>query len=159
MPSALVPEKREERTTEGGLDVASDQNRLTDYITLLREAGCRVSMFISHDPARSRPAPGLALRWWSCTPPTWTFWPMGIRHLRNANCPHCRPGQNWRPVWVWRFMRSRADLRQCGAHRGDPGMVELNIGHFLVGEAIFRGLEASIEEMRRRMDLARGLVP
>ncbi|TAG28921.1 MAG: pyridoxine 5'-phosphate synthase, partial [Rhodobacterales bacterium] len=46
----LVPEKREERTTEGGLDVASDQNRLADYIAPLREAGARVSMFISHDP-------------------------------------------------------------------------------------------------------------
>ena len=46
----LVPEKREERTTEGGLDVAGDQNRLADYIAPLREAGCRVSMFIGHDP-------------------------------------------------------------------------------------------------------------
>lgn len=46
----LVPEKRTERTTEGGLDVASDQNRLTDFIMPLRDAGCRVSMFISHDP-------------------------------------------------------------------------------------------------------------
>jgi pyridoxine 5-phosphate synthase len=45
----LVPEKREERTTEGGLDVAFDQSRLADYIAPLREAGCRVSMFISHD--------------------------------------------------------------------------------------------------------------
>ncbi len=46
----LVPEKREERTTEGGLDVAGDENRLGDYITPLREAGCRVSLFIGHDP-------------------------------------------------------------------------------------------------------------
>ena len=46
----LVPEKREERTTEGGLDVAGDEARLRDYIAPLREAGCRVSMFIGHDP-------------------------------------------------------------------------------------------------------------
>ncbi|MFZ9684045.1 MAG: pyridoxine 5'-phosphate synthase, partial [Gemmobacter sp.] len=46
----IVPERREERTTEGGLDVASDQNRLADFIAPLREAGCRVSMFIGHDP-------------------------------------------------------------------------------------------------------------
>lgn len=46
----LVPERREERTTEGGLDVAGDEARLRDYITPLREAGCRVSMFIGHAP-------------------------------------------------------------------------------------------------------------
>ncbi|MGC1488956.1 MAG: pyridoxine 5'-phosphate synthase, partial [Albidovulum sp.] len=46
----IVPEKREERTTEGGLDVASDQGRLTDFIAPLREAGARVSMFVGHDP-------------------------------------------------------------------------------------------------------------
>ncbi|MFN6979019.1 MAG: pyridoxine 5'-phosphate synthase, partial [Gemmobacter sp.] len=45
----IVPEKREERTTEGGLDVAGDENRLGDYIAPLREAGCRVSLFIGHD--------------------------------------------------------------------------------------------------------------
>jgi pyridoxine 5-phosphate synthase len=64
----IVPEKREERTTEGGLDVAADENRLGDFIAPLREAGCRVSLFIGHDPARSRPAHGSARRWWSCTP-------------------------------------------------------------------------------------------
>ncbi|MCB1399285.1 MAG: pyridoxine 5'-phosphate synthase, partial [Rhodobacteraceae bacterium] len=46
----IVPEKREERTTEGGLDVAAEVARLTDFIGPLREAGCRVSLFISHDP-------------------------------------------------------------------------------------------------------------
>jgi pyridoxine 5-phosphate synthase len=56
----LVPEKREERTTEGGLTWPRDENRLADFIAPLREAGCRVSMFIGHDPARSRPRPGSA---------------------------------------------------------------------------------------------------
>jgi pyridoxine 5-phosphate synthase len=46
----IVPEKREERTTEGGLDVAADANRLTGFIAPLRDAGCRVSLFIGHDP-------------------------------------------------------------------------------------------------------------
>ena len=49
----LVPEKREERTTEGGLDVAGDLARLTDYIAPLREAGCRVSLFIGHEKGRA----------------------------------------------------------------------------------------------------------
>jgi pyridoxine 5-phosphate synthase len=51
----IVPEKREERTTEGGLEVAREENRLAHFIAPLRDAGCRVSIFIAADPARSRP--------------------------------------------------------------------------------------------------------
>jgi pyridoxine 5-phosphate synthase len=154
----LVPEKREERTTEGGLDVAGDQNRLTDYIMPLREAGIRVSMFISHDPRQieasarigaavvelhtgtycdlhaegrfaERDAELEALRWGAELAAT-----LGLE----VHAGHGLTFDNVAPVAAF------------------PQVMELNIGHFLIGEAIFLGLAPAIAEMRRLMDAARG---
>ncbi|MBC7737466.1 MAG: pyridoxine 5'-phosphate synthase [Candidatus Saccharibacteria bacterium] len=154
----LVPEKREERTTEGGLDVAADQNRLTDFLAPLREAGIRTSMFIAHSHAQ-----------------------IEASHRIGAAVVELHTGLYSDLHAEGNFAAAEAELAalQKGAafahslglevHMGHgltyenvapiaaiPQVMELNIGHFLIGEAIFVGLEDSILEMRRRMDQARG---
>jgi pyridoxine 5-phosphate synthase len=154
----LVPEKREERTTEGGLDVASDQNRLTDYITPLREAGCRVSMFISHDARQIEASARIGAAVVELHTGLYSEL-LADGHAELAD----------RELQALRQGAALAASLGLEVHAGHgltyenvepiaeiPELVELNIGHFLVGEAIFRGLGPAIEEMRRRMDLARG---
>ncbi len=155
----LVPERREERTTEGGLDVAADANRLRDFCAPLADAGCRVSLFIGHD-ARQIEA---ALR---VGAPVVEFH-VGrycdlmaegegdaaaeelaalTRAIRDAHAAgievHCGHGISYDTVAPFAAM---AEVR------------ELNIGHFLIGEAVFRGLGPALAEMRRLMDAARGV--
>jgi pyridoxine 5-phosphate synthase len=153
----LVPEKREERTTEGGLDVARDENRLAHYIAPLRDAGCRVSIFIAADMAQVESA-----------------------HRIGAEVVELHAGAYCDAFTEERFEESEAELaklRDMSAaahdlglevHAGHgftydtvkpvaafPEVMELNIGHFIIGEAIFRGLTPAIVEMRRLMDEAR----
>ena len=154
----LVPERREERTTEGGLDVAGDAARLTDFIAPLREAGCRVSLFIAAD----RDQIGAAHR-------------VGAEVVELHTGAYCDAHAEGRPkdrdAELARIaeMAMVADGLGLEVHAGHgltydtvapiaalPEVRELNIGHFLIGEAIFRGLGPAIEEMRRRMDAARG---
>ena len=154
----LVPERREERTTEGGLDVAGDAARLTDFIAPLREAGCRVSLFIAAD----RDQIGAAHR-------------VGAEVVELHTGAYCDAHAEGRPkdrdAELARIteMAMVADGLGLEVHAGHgltydtvapiaalPEVRELNIGHFLIGEAIFRGLGPAIAEMRRRMDAARG---
>lgn len=154
----LVPEKREERTTEGGLDVASDQNRLADYIAPLREAGCRVSMFISHDPRQIEASARIG----AAVVELHT----GLYSELHADGQHELAERELRALARGAEFAASLGLEVHAGHgltyenvepiAGFPELAELNIGHFLVGEAIFRGLGPAIEEMRRRMDLARG---
>jgi pyridoxine 5-phosphate synthase len=154
----LVPEKREERTTEGGLDVAGDQTRLADYVAPLREAGCRVSMFISHDARQIEASARIGA---------------AVVELHTGLYSDLlAEGHSDLADRELALLRSGAErAASCGleVHAGHgltyenvepiaaiPELAELNIGHFLVGEAIFRGLGPAIEEMRRRMDLVRG---
>jgi pyridoxine 5-phosphate synthase len=154
----LVPEKREERTTEGGLDVASDQNRLTDYLAPLREAGCRVSMFISHDPRQIE----ASARVGAAVVELHTGLYSDLHAEGNFDAAHAE---------LAALVKGAAYAHSLGleVHAGHgltyenvapiaaiPEVMELNIGHFLIGEAIFVGLEDAILEMRRRMDMARG---
>ncbi|AZL58847.1 pyridoxine 5'-phosphate synthase [Tabrizicola piscis] len=154
----LVPEKREERTTEGGLDVAGDQSRLADYIAPLREAGARVSMFISHDARQidASAAIGAAV----------VELHTGLYSELLAD-GHSELAE--RELAALRAGAEHAASLGLEVHAGHgltydnvepiaaiPEVMELNIGHFLIGEAIFRGLGPAIEEMRRRMELARG---
>jgi pyridoxine 5-phosphate synthase len=153
----LVPEKREERTTEGGLDVASDQNRLTDYITPLREAGIRVSMFVGHDPRQIEASARIGA---------------AVVELHTGHyCDlHAEGKLTESHAELTALQQAAALAHDLGleVHAGHgltydnvmpvaafPQVMELNIGHFLIGEAIFRGLGPAIEEMRRMMDLAR----
>jgi pyridoxine 5-phosphate synthase len=153
----LVPEKREERTTEGGLDVASDQNRLTEYLTPLREAGARVSMFISHDPRQIEASARIGAA-------------VVELHTGLYSDLHAEGNFAAAKAELAALAKGAAFAHSLGleVHAGHgltyenvapiaaiPEVMELNIGHFLIGEAIFIGLEDAILEMRRRMDMAR----
>ena len=153
----IVPERREERTTEGGLEVAADQNRLADFIAPLRDAGCRVSIFIAADARQIEAAAriGAAV----------------VELHTGAYCDlHAEGRFAERDAELARLdsMASFAHSLGLEVHAGHgltydtagpvaaiPEVMELNIGHFLIGEAIFRGLTPAIAEMRRVMDAAR----
>ena len=155
--ACLVPERREERTTEGGLNVAQDENRLAHFIAPLREAGSRVSIFIAADRSQVEAAAriGAAV----------------VELHTGAFCDHHHEGRpDARDAELERLRDMAALAASLGleVHAGHgitfetvvpiaaiPEVVELNIGHFLVGEAIFQGLGPAIGEMRRRMDAAR----
>ena len=153
----IVPEKREERTTEGGLEVAKDRNRLSDYIAPLREAGCRVSLFIAADAAQIDAARDVGAEVIELhTGAYCDFHYDGDFAARDAECERLRE------------MSTYADSIGLEVHAGHgltfdtvapiaafPEVMELNIGHFLIGESIFLGLEGAIAEMRRHMDAAR----
>jgi pyridoxine 5-phosphate synthase len=153
----LVPEKREERTTEGGLDVAGDLARLTDYIAPLRDAGCRVSMFIGHDPRQIEASARIGAA-------------VVELHTGHYSDLHAEGRMDEAEAELTALRKGATLAHSLGleVHAGHgltydnvepvaafPEVMELNIGHFLIGEAIFRGLGPAIEEMRRRMDLAR----
>jgi pyridoxine 5-phosphate synthase len=153
----LVPEKREERTTEGGLDVAGDLARLTDHIAPLREAGCRVSMFISHDPRQIEASARIGAAVVELHTGLYSdLHAEGRLAEADAELSALRRGA---------ILAHSAGLEVHAGHgltfdnvepiAAIPQVMELNIGHFLIGESIFLGLGAAIEEMRRRMDLAR----
>ncbi len=154
----LVPEKREERTTEGGLDVAGDEARLRDYIAPLRAAGIRVSMFISHQAAQIEASARIG----AAVVELHT----GLYSELDAD-GHAQAAE----AEVVSLMHGAQLAHRLGleVHAGHgltyenvapiaalPEVMELNIGHFLIGEAVFRGLGPALEEMRRRMDAARG---
>ncbi len=153
----LVPEKREERTTEGGLDVAGDQSRLTQYIAPLRGAGCRVSMFIGHDPRQIEASARIGAA-------------VVELHTGHYSDLHAEGRLDAAAEELDALRDAAALAASLGleVHAGHgltydnvapiaaiPQVVELNIGHFLIGEAIYLGLGPAIEEMRRRMDQAR----
>lgn len=153
----LVPEKREERTTEGGLDVASDIARLTAYIAPLRAAGCRVSMFVGHDPRQIEASARIGAA-------------VVELHTGHYSDLHAEGRLEEAAAELDALLKAAAHAHSLGleVHAGHgltydnvapiaaiPQVVELNIGHFLIGEAIYLGLEDSIAEMRRRMDDAR----
>lgn len=158
--ACLVPERREERTTEGGLDVAGDEARLTAYLKPLREAGIRVSMFIGHTPAQIEASARIGAA-------------VVELHTGHYSDLHAEGRLDEAEEELAALRRAAAQAAALGleVHAGHgltyenvepvaaiPEVMELNIGHFLVGEAIFRGLGPAIEEMRRRMDAARGLL-
>lgn len=153
----LVPEKRQERTTEGGLEVAREENALAHFIAPLREAGCRVSIFIAADKRQIEAAHRIGAE--------------VIELHTGAYCDAHAEGRfedRDRELASLREMSAFADQLGLEVHAGHglnyetvstvaafPEVKELNIGHFLIGEAMFRGLEPAISEMRRLMDEAR----
>jgi pyridoxine 5-phosphate synthase len=151
--ACIVPEKREERTTEGGLDVVRGFDHLKPLVARLVEAGIRVSMFIEPDPAQLDASKALGA-------------PVVELHT-GSYCDH--EGAE-RDRELARIVAAAAHAEAIGleCHAGHgltydtvkpiaaiPSIVELNIGHFLVGEAIFVGFDASIRHMRALMDEGR----
>ncbi len=153
----LVPERREERTTEGGLGVVQDEQRLSDFIAPLNEAGCRVSMFIEADPHQIEASARIGAS--------------VVELHTGALCEaHLKKDFSARDAHLQRIKHGAETAFDMGleVHAGHgldfetapmaaalPQVVELNIGHFLIGEAIFIGLPDAIAKMRAVMDTAR----
>jgi pyridoxine 5-phosphate synthase len=153
----LVPERREERTTEGGLDVAGGHNWIAPFVEKLRDNGSRVSLFIGADPLQIEAASRTGAE--------------VIELHTGAYCDAARDGHADEAAAVLKALQAGArqahslGLEVHAGHGIDyetvapiaaiPEVAELNIGHFLVGEAIFVGLASAVSEMRRRIDAAR----
>jgi pyridoxine 5-phosphate synthase len=156
--ACIVPERREERTTEGGLEVAGDAARLADYIAPLRDAGIRVSMFIAADPAQIAAshrigAPVIELH----TGAYCDFHADGDFHARDAELARLIDGaKRAADLGLEVHMGHGLSYDTVAPIAALPEVRELNIGHFLIGEAVFVGLPAAIAAMRRAMDAARG---
>ena len=151
--ACLVPEKREERTTEGGLDAASGQNHLKSIVDELMKAGIRVSLFIEPDPVQIDATVAL-----------------GAPVVELHTGAYCDARQVERRQHLDRIITAAAYSAEVGleCHAGHgltfdtvgpvaalSEVAELNIGHFIIGEAIFGGLEIAIKRMRALMDKAR----
>lgn len=151
--ACIVPERREERTTEGGLDAAGQHNRLAPIVSRLADAGIRVSLFIAPEERQIEAA--LRLK-------------APVVELHTGEYAHAEGEQ------VAVELRRIADMAALAAKNGIephaghgltydnvqpiaaiPQLAELNIGHYLVGEAVFVGLEGAVLRMRELMDDAR----
>ncbi|MFZ4607255.1 MAG: pyridoxine 5'-phosphate synthase [Caulobacter sp.] len=155
--ACLVPERREEVTTEGGLDVVGGLGRIAPAVQRLREAGCRVSLFIEADPAQIRTSAEIGAQ--------------VIELHTGSYCDAFRAGEFDRAETILQRLRAGSRLAvELGleVHAGHgidfatvrpvaaiPELMELNIGHFLIGEAIFTGLAPAIQRMRALMVAAR----
>jgi pyridoxine 5-phosphate synthase len=152
--ACIVPEKREERTTEGGLDAAGQHNHLAYYVERLGAANIRVSLFIEPDPAQVEAALRLGA-------PVVEFHTGRYAHVEGeARTAELRRIAEAAALAVKNGIEPHAGhglaFENVAAIAAIPQLAELNIGHFLVGEAIFIGLEDSVRKMRRLMDEARG---
>jgi pyridoxine 5-phosphate synthase len=153
----LVPERREELTTEGGLDVVGQHNALAPFIARLNDAGIRVSLFIAADPRQIEMAAKLRA-------------PVIEIHT-GAWCDAVIDGQAGKADAEWRRIVTGAGLaRSAGleVHAGHgldyataeqisalPELAELNIGYYMIGEAIFVGLAETVRTMRAAIDRGR----
>ena len=155
----LVPENRAERTTEGGLDVAGDENRLAHYIAPLREAGIRVSMFIGHSRAQIEASARIGAAVVELHAGHYCdLHEDGLIGERDAELVALTDGAAYaHSLGLEVHVGHGITYETVGPIAAIAQVMELNIGHFLIGEALFRGLGPAIEEMRRLMDAARGL--
>jgi pyridoxine 5-phosphate synthase len=157
--ACLVPEKREERTTEGGLDVVGQHNALAPQIERLRKAGCRVSLFIEADEAPIAMAARLGAPVVELHTGTWCH-AVVDGHAEKAK-------REFRRLATGAALAASLGLEVHAGHGLDygtartlaavPEFVEFNIGHFLVGEAIFIGLPQALAAMRQAMDEGRAV--
>ena len=153
----LVPENRAERTTEGGLDVAGDENRLAHYIAPLRDAGIRVSMFVGHAPAQIESSARIGAAVVELHAGRYCdLHEEGNYSARDAELAALVEGAAYaHSLGLEVHVGHGITYETVGPIAAIPQVMELNIGHFLIGEALFRGLGPAIEEMRRLMDMAR----
>jgi pyridoxine 5-phosphate synthase len=152
----LVPERRMERTTEGGLDLVGQRQHLAPAIDALREGGIRVSLFIGAEPAQIETAASLGAPVIEIHTGTWCdALTAGDRALANAEWSRIREGaRQARKLGLEVHAGHGLDCASADTISALPEVVELNIGHYLIGEAIFTGLTDTIRNMRAAM--ARG---
>jgi pyridoxine 5-phosphate synthase len=154
--ACIVPERREERTTEGGIDAAGQHNRLAPIVRALTDAGIRVSLFIEADgrqleAARLLGAPVVELHAGSYCE-AFHSGPDAFERERKRLADAARLG---RSLGLEVHAGHGLSFETVGPVARMPEIAELNIGHFLIGEAIFVGLAESVRTMRRLMDEAR----
>jgi len=153
----LVPERRQEVTTEGGLDVVGQHNALAPYIARLNDAGIRVSLFIAADPAQIEMAARLRAP--------------AIEIHTGAWCDAVTDGHTdkaeaeWKRIVTGVKLAKAAGLEVHAGHGLDyataetiaalPEIMELNIGYYMIGEALFVGLAETVRSMRAAMDRGR----
>jgi pyridoxine 5-phosphate synthase len=157
--ACLVPERREERTTEGGLDAAGQRAPLKPVVEELKRAGIRVSLFIAAEPAQIEAAAALGAPVIEIHTGSWC----------EAVVEHGMDSHGARAEWQ-RIVEGARLARSLGleVHAGHgldydtartiaslPEVVELNIGHFLIGDAVFGGLAHAVNTMRSVMDEGR----
>lgn len=155
--ACLVPEKREERTTEGGLDVVGHEAALKPGIARLKAAGCRVSLFIEPDEAPIAMAVKLGAPVVELHTGTWCH-AVADGHAEKAEAEFRRLASGaafGASLGLEVHAGHGLDYDTARRLAGVPHFVEFNIGHFLIGEAIFIGLEQSIALMRAAMDEGR----
>ena len=151
--ACIVPERREERTTEGGLDAAGQVASLAPFVRVLVDAGIRVSLFIEPDARQIEAAMRLGA-------PVVEFHTGRYAHLDGA-----ARAEELRRISEAAALAAKNGIEPHAGHglthenvgpiAAIPQVRELNIGHFLVGEAIFTGLDDAIRTMRTHMDAAR----
>ena len=157
--ACVVPERRQERTTEGGLDAAGQREVLRGAVARLADAGIRVSLFIAAEPVQIEAAAAIGA-------------PVIEIHT-GAWCEAVTAGDAAAAAEFERIVRGAALARSTGleVHAGHgldfvtaeriaalPEIVELNIGHFLIGEAVFDGLAEAVRRMRAAMDRGRARI-
>jgi pyridoxine 5-phosphate synthase len=149
--ACIVPERREERTTEGGLDAAGQYDHLAPFVARLNDAGIRVSLFIEADARQVDAAMRLGAP---------------VVEFHTGAYAHAADGQHeLRRIAEAAALAAKNGIEPHAGHgltfdnvmpiAAIPQLAELNIGHFLIGEAIFTGLDASVRRMRALMDGAR----
>ena len=161
--ACIVPERREERTTEGGIDAAGQHNRLAPIVRALADAGIRVSMFIEAErrqieAARSLGAPVVELHTGSYC----EAFHSGAEAFERERMRLAEAARLGESLGLEVHAGHGLSFDTVKPVAGMPEIAELNIGHFLIGEAIFVGLAESVRTMRRLMDEARaeaGVLP
>lgn len=152
----LVPERREEVTTEGGLDVLAQQNKVAEYVTALHQAGIRVSLFIAAEREQIQAAYDCGAR---------------VIELHTGTYADAAPHQQQHELQRLREAAAFADRLGITVNAGHgltiqnvapiaqiPQIVELNIGHSLVAQALFLGLPEAVRQMKQAMHRARSLI-
>ena len=158
--ACLVPERREERTTEGGLDAAGQHNLLVPVVAKLREVGIRVSLFIAAEPRQIEASVSIGAPVIEIHTGAW------CEALADG---HVDAQAEWHRIADGAKLARRLGLEVHAGHGLNyataemiatlPEIVELNIGHFLVGEAVTSGLSGTIRAMRAAMDRGRSKAP
>jgi len=154
--ACLVPERREEVTTEGGLDVVGQHNRVAPVVARLKEAGVRISLFIEPDPAQIRAAADVGAQVVELHTGAYC---LAVREHRPDAGALLKALQDGAALAASLGLEVHAghgiDYETVGAIAAIPELAELNIGHFLIGEAVFVGLAQAIRLMRAAMDAGR----
>jgi pyridoxine 5-phosphate synthase len=155
--ACLVPERREERTTEGGLDVAGQHNALVPVVARLKDAGIRVSLFIAAEPRQIQAAVAIGAPVIEIHTGAWCDAVVDNRaSAAQAEWQRIRHGaQLARRLGLEVHAGHGLDFETAEAIAALPEIVELNIGHFLIGEAVSSGLADAVRAMRAAMDRGR----